>query len=119
MDKRTKAGQPGLFSEETGSPLFSGSPMKADDAPFVPEPESVQSGLFGPATFDELARDEEIRRQRGCRVHCPFCDALLEPFNGVLGRHATDGSVLFGGVFDESERELGREPCMGSGLSVP
>ena len=106
MDKRTKPGQGSLFDDEVGSPLFSKSPMKADDSVFAPKEEAQQDPLFGPPEVGELA-------QNGRDVHCPFCDNLVRLRFVRLPEHTVDGEVLTGPLFGSAG-----ELCEGSGLKL-
>ena len=81
--------QPSLFSDETGSPLFSNSPMKAREEVFVPDPVINQSRLFGPVSFDELQKPKQT-------VICPKCDKQVQliPMPGkerIIVEHDEEG----------------------------
>lgn len=103
--KKDDEKQGSLFSEETGSPLFSNSPMRATENPFVPEPVTKQKSLFGQPTMDSMQSAAQ-------RKVCPFCQQLvMVAKSGRLTEHGPDGKPLQ--VF-----EKGQKACFGTGYKT-
>jgi hypothetical protein len=100
--------QPSLFSDETGSPLFSNSPMRAQDELFSPKTVVSQSLLFGPVSFDDLQKPKQT-------VICPKCDKQVQliPLSGkerIIVEHDEDGV--------ESLAVFAPNMCPGSGERI-
>lgn len=60
-----KAGkQSSMFNSGEDSPLFTGSPMKAQDQIFDPAPADRQLSLFGAPSIEELASEKALKAKR-------------------------------------------------------